>query len=24
MFSLTYKLEKFGGKKKEGGIMFMD
>ncbi|WP_291132897.1 outer membrane beta-barrel protein [Flavobacterium sp. UBA7682] len=24
MFSLTYKLEKFGGKKKEGGMMFMD
>jgi hypothetical protein len=25
MFSLTYKLEKFGGKKKEnGGIMIMD
>ncbi|RKS00563.1 outer membrane beta-barrel protein [Flavobacterium sp. 102] len=24
MFSLTYKLEKFGGKKKEGGMIFMD
>lgn len=24
MFSLTYKLEKFGGKKKDGGIMIMD
>ncbi|MQP25514.1 outer membrane beta-barrel protein [Flavobacterium sp. LMO8] len=24
MFSLTYKLEKFGGKKKEGGIMIID
>lgn len=24
MFSLTYKLEKFGGKKKEGGMMFWD
>lgn len=24
MFSLTYKLEKFGGKKNEGGIMIMD
>lgn len=24
MFSLTYKLEKFGGKKKDGGIMIID